>query len=473
MEATDLDFDFMSPAEPSKCLWHARHKMVNPHASVVKTKDHIQDNVLSCIGDTPLVRLNRIPKEYGLDCEVLVKCEFMNPGGSVKDRIALRMIEDAEKQGLISPGGTLIEPTSGRFPCSFLHALSQRSSSSMTTTKTAQRVISKSTSSSISLSCAFLINACSLTGNTGIGLALAAAVKGYRCIIVMPQKMSLEKENVVRALGAQVVRTPTAAAFDAPNSNFSVAQRLSQRIPNAFVLDQFRNPGNPLAHYDHTAEEIIQGCQGRLDMVVMGAGTGGTVTGIGRKIKEKIANCRVITVDPEESTLAPQSEGNIGGFYEVEGIGYDFCPMVLDKDVVDEWIKVGDKESFFMARQLIMKEGLLCGGSSGSAVVGAIDAAKKAGLKKGHRVVVILADGVRNYMTKFLSDQWMEDRGFPIPIEEKINLVSGSELLSSTNSLSKGLEGDPWYFDISVSKITEGMDLITVMENTKAIAFSF
>jgi cystathionine beta-synthase len=289
----------------------------------------------------------------------------------------------------------------------------------------------------------------------------------------MPQKMSLEKENVIRALGAQVVRTPTAAAFDAPNSNFMVAQRLAQRIPNAFVLDQFRNPGNPLAHYDHTGEEILLGCGGNLDMVVMGAGTGGTVTGIGRKIKEKLPSCKVITVDPTESTLAPQSEGNIGGFYEVEGIGYDFCPKVLDKSVVDDWMKIGDKESFFMARQLIMKEGLLCGGSSGSAVIGAIEAAKKHGIiNKGQRIVVLLPDGVRNYMTKFLSDVWMQDRGFPIPVEEKINLVSGNELIGSTSSLSKGLEGDPWYFDIAVSNITQGMHLITVTENTRVSNFA-
>lgn len=284
----------------------------------------------------------------------------------------------------------------------------------------------------------------------------------------MPQKMSAEKENVVRALGAQVVRTPTAAAYNAPNSNFAVAQRLAQKIPNAYVLDQFRNPGNPLAHYDSTAEEIIQACDGKLDMIVLGAGTGGTVTGIGRKIKEKIASCKVVTVDPEESTLAPGSSGT-GGFYEVEGIGYDFNPTVLDTSVVDEWVKINDKESFFMARELIMKEGLLCGGSSGSAVVGAIDAAKRAGLKKGHRVVVILADGVRNYMTKFMSDEWMSERGFPVPSDElnKVKMMSGGELHTSTSSLSKGLEGDPWYFDIAVSNITQGMNLVTVTEDTK------
>jgi len=398
-----FDFEFISPAQPSLCRWALGTKEKSPHVPVEKKKEKILPNILSHVGDTPLVRLNHIPREYGLDCEFLVKCEFFNPGGSVKDRIAIRMIEEAEREGKIKPGWTLIEPTSG---------------------------------------------------NTGIGLALAAAVKGYHCIIVMPQKMSAEKENVIRALGAQVIRTPTAAAYNAPNSNFAVAQRLAQKIPNSYVLDQFRNVGNPLAHYDATAEEILTVCDGKLDMIVMGAGTGGTVTGIGRKIREKAPNCVVVTVDPEGSTLAPDSNGE-PGFYEVEGIGYDFIPTVLDRSVIDKWIKTNDRESFLMARQLIMKEGLLCGGSSGSAVVGAIKAAKELGLKKGHRIVAILADGVRNYMTKFLNDQWMKQREFPLP--------NGKGESSSFH----GQERDPWYFDIAIRNITQGMDLVTVDENTK------
>ena len=363
-------FDFVSPALPSKCKWSLSNIEPSPHTTCPKTQEKILPDITHHIGNTPLVRLNRIPQEYGIHCEMLVKCEFLNPGGSVKDRIALRMIEEAEKAGRIKPGYTLIEPTSG---------------------------------------------------NTGIGLALAAAVKGYKCIIVMPMKMSAEKENVVLALGAQVVRTPTAAAFDDPESNFSVAQRLAREIPDSIVLDQFRNPGNPLCHYDDTAREILEDCDYRLDAVVLGAGTGGTVTGIGRRVKESLTSCKVVVVDPELSTLAPNSTLP-GGFYEVEGIGYDFTPTVLDRSIIDDWVKVDDEQSFLMSRQLIIKEGLLCGGSSGSAVKGAIDYIKSQPEMnvKGRRVVVILADGIRNYMTKFLNNEWMEKRGFGIPKKETI-----------------------------------------------------
>ncbi|XP_071841586.1 cystathionine beta-synthase-like isoform X4 [Apostichopus japonicus] len=353
------------PDTPSKCTWHQgmdpknsphQHKskvLTNSRATVVK-------NVLEVIGDTPLVKINKIGKSAGLKCEVFAKCEFFNAGGSIKDRIALRMVENAEEKGILKPGCTLIEPTSG---------------------------------------------------NTGIGLALAAAVKGYRCIIVMPEKMSNEKVDVLRALGAEIIRTPTSARFDSPESHICRAQRLQEEIPNAIILDQYRNPGNPVAHYDTTAEEIWKQCDGKVDMVVIGAGTGGTLTGLGRKLKEKNPNIQIVGVDPVGSILAlPESLNGEVTSYHVEGIGYDFVPTVLDQGIADAWVKVGDKEAFLMSRRLIKEEGLLCGGSCGTAMVAAMRAAKT--LKEGQRCVVILPDSVRNYMTKFLSDSWMEEHGF-------------------------------------------------------------
>jgi cystathionine beta-synthase len=306
------------------------------------------------------VKINKISQSYDIKCQFLAKCEFFNAGGSVKDRIGRRMIEDAEKTGRIKPGDTLIEPTSG---------------------------------------------------NTGIGLALAAAIKGYRMIITLPQKMSQEKVDVLKALGAEIIRTPTEAAWDSPESHIGVAKRLNKEIPNSHILDQYSNPSNPLVHYDGTAEEILDQCNSELDMIVITAGTGGTITGIARKLKEKLPNITVVGVDPVGSILAepPELNGPISS-YKVEGIGYDFIPTVLDRTVVDKWYKTSDKESFIMARRLIREEGLLCGGSSGSAMVAAVQAAKE--LNKNQRCLVILPDSVRNYMSKFLNDNWMKDNKF-------------------------------------------------------------
>jgi cystathionine beta-synthase len=306
------------------------------------------------------VKINKISRSYDIKCQFLAKCEFFNAGGSVKDRIGKRMIEDAEKTGRIKPGDTLIEPTSG---------------------------------------------------NTGIGLALAAAIKGYRMIITLPQKMSQEKVDVLKALGAEIIRTPTEAAWDSPESHIGVAKRLNKEIPNSHILDQYSNPANPLAHYDGTAEEILYQCNSELDMIVLTAGTGGTITGIARKLKEKLPNIMVVGVDPVGSILAepPELNGPIAS-YKVEGIGYDFIPTVLDRQVVDKWYKTSDKESFLMARRLIKEEGLLCGGSSGSVMVAAVQAAKE--LKENQRCLVILPDSVRNYMTKFLNDNWMKENKF-------------------------------------------------------------
>lgn len=316
--------------------------------------EKIFDSITDAVGNTPMVRLSRIGR--GLPCELLGKCEFMNPGGSVKDRIGVRMLEDAEKAGRIKPGDTLIEPTSG---------------------------------------------------NTGIGLALAAAVKGYRLIITMPEKMSREKQVVLEALGAEIIRTPTEAAFDAPESHIGVAKRLEEVIPNSHILDQYANPSNPLAHEEGTGREILEQCGGRLDAVVMGAGTGGTISGVARAIKRELPDVQIIGADPEGSILAGPAEVRS---YKVEGIGYDFIPDVLDRELVDRWVKTNDRDSFRVARQLIRQEGLLVGGSSGTAVWAALQVARD--MKPGTRMVVILPDSVRNYMTKFVDDTWMRQHGF-------------------------------------------------------------
>jgi len=314
----------------------------------------ILDNISQAIGNTPTVKLNSVGCE--LACDLYVKCEFFNAGGSVKDRIGLRMVEKAEKSGRIKPGDTLIEPTSG---------------------------------------------------NTGIGMALTAAVKGYRCIIVMPEKMSKEKQVILEALGAEIVRTPTEAYWDSPESHIGVAKKLNQEISDSHILDQYSNPDNPDAHYEGTAEEILAEFGTDLDMCVMGVGTGGTITGVAKKLKEKIPSIKIIGADPFGSILG----GGDDVFpYQVEGIGYDFFPDVLDNDLVDDYVKVNDQDSFVMARRLIKEEGLLCGGSSGTAMVAALEKAKD--LEAAQKCLVILPDGVRNYLSKFLSDEWMKKEGF-------------------------------------------------------------
>ncbi|MEN0060494.1 MAG: cystathionine beta-synthase [Myxococcota bacterium] len=314
----------------------------------------ILDSVLDAVGQTPMVQLSRIARD--LPCELFGKLEFMNPGGSIKDRIGVRMLVEAERRGDIKPGDTLIEPTSG---------------------------------------------------NTGIGLAMAAAVRGYRMIICMPEKMSREKQVVLEALGAEIIRTPTEAAFDSPESHISVARRLKEVLPQAHILDQYGNADNPGAHEETTAKEILEQTEGRIDAFVAGAGTGGTLTGVARILKREVPNCMIVGVDPEGSILAGPDKVRS---YKVEGIGYDFIPDVLDRGLVDRWVKTNDADAFRLARQLIRQEGLLCGGSSGSALCGAIEVARE--LPAGSRIVVILPDSVRNYMTKFVDNGWMRQNGF-------------------------------------------------------------
>ena len=314
------------------------------------------NSILATLGKTPIVKLNRIGKE--LSCELYGKCEFLSAGGSTKYRIALEMVERAEEEGKIHPGDTLIEASSG---------------------------------------------------NTGIGFALVGAVKGYHVIITMPAKMSREKEVLIEALGAKIYRTPTEAKWDDPESHISLAKKLQREIPNAHILDQYSNPANPDVHYRYTAQEILDDMGKHLAMIVIGVGTGGTITGVAKRLKEEIPHIQIIGVDPYGSILGGGTEVYP---YLVEGIGYDFIPPVLDNSLVDEYVKVNDKDSFLMARRLIKEEGLLVGGSSGSAVFAALKAAER--LKKGQRCLIILPDSIRNYLSKFADDHWMQKQGFTV-----------------------------------------------------------
>jgi cystathionine beta-synthase len=310
-------------------------------------------NILQAVGNTPLVELHTIPKSMGIRARVLAKCEFLNPGGSVKDRIGVRMVEDAIKQGRIKPGDTLIEPTSG---------------------------------------------------NTGIGIAMAAAVKGFNTIITLPEKMSREKSDVLSALGARIVRTPTEAAFDDPRSHIMVARRLEKELPRAHILDQYSNPSNPAAHSEGTAAEIQKQLPPgmKVDMLVASAGTGGTITGMSRRMKQDFRGCVVVGVDPRGSILAEPDALNDqarGQSYKVEGIGYDFIPDVLDRSTVDYWVKSTDHESLNMARRIIREEGMLVGGSSGAALAGLVKEVRGGSYNRPDvTVVVVFADSVRNYV---------------------------------------------------------------------------
>ncbi|MEH0828694.1 MULTISPECIES: cystathionine beta-synthase [Micromonospora] len=312
------------------------------------------DNVVELIGNTPLVRLRNVTE--GIQATVLAKVEYVNPGGSVKDRIALRMVEDAEKAGILRPGGTIVEPTSG---------------------------------------------------NTGVGLALVAQLKGYRCVFVCPDKVSQDKQDVLRAYGAEVVVCPTAVAPEDPRSYYNVSDRLAREIPGAWKPNQYSNPANPRSHYETTGPELWRQTEGRITHFVTGVGTGGTISGIGRYLKEASeGRVKVIGADPEGSVYS----GGTGRPYLVEGVGEDFWPETYDRSVADEIVEVSDKESFEMTRRLAREEGLLVGGSCGMAVVGALEVARKAG--PDDVIVVLLPDGGRGYLSKIFNDRWMARYGF-------------------------------------------------------------
>lgn len=325
----------------------------------------IHANVLEVVGNTPLIRLNRIPKPG--DAEVVVKVEAYNPGGSIKDRIGIRMIEDAERRGVLKPGGCVVEATSG---------------------------------------------------NTGAGLALACIQKGYRAIFVMPDKVSQEKIRYLKALNAQVVTCPTAVEPTDPRSYYSVSKRLSEETPGAILANQYHNPVNPRTHYEWTGPEIWEQCEGRVDFFVAGMGTGGTITGIGRYLKEKDPKVKVVGIDIEGSILHHfflTGQMSAAHTYLIEGIGEDFIPSTTDMSVIDEMVTVGDRESFVMARRLSREEGLFVGGSCGSAVAGALRIAAREG--HGKRIIVLLPDHGNRYLSTFHGDEWMMERGMLEPGE--------------------------------------------------------
>jgi cystathionine beta-synthase len=328
----------------------------------------VMETVLDAMGNTPLVRLHRVTQ--GLRPTILAKLEMLNPGGSVKDRIGLRMIEAAERAGVLKPGGTIVEPTSG---------------------------------------------------NTGHGLAIAAAIKGYKCIFVMPDKMSQEKVALLRAYGAEVVITPTAVAPESPESYYRVADRLTEEIPGAFQPNQYFNQENPRAHYETTGPEIWEQTEGRIDVLVAGVGTGGTITGTARYLKEVKPDLLVVGADPEGSVFS----GDDVRPYLVEGIGEDFWPETFDPAMVDRYVRVSDRDSFRLARALTRQEGILCGGSCGTALFAALEVARD--LDESTVVVVILPDTGRNYLSKLYSDTWLLQYG----LLDRPELVRVEEVLTA------------------------------------------
>ncbi len=326
------------------------------------------DTVLQAIGDTPLIRLHRVAE--GIAAQLWAKIEFVNPGASVKDRVAAAMVEAAEKSGDLKPGGTIIEATSG---------------------------------------------------NTGVGLAMVAAVKGYRCIFIMPDKMSAEKIRLLKAYGAEVVITPTAAETNSPEGYGGVASRLLNEIPNSWQPNQFGNLTNPEYHYRGTGPEIWEQTEGKLTHFVAGIGTGGSISGIGRYLKERNPKITVVAADPEGSILS----GDKPRPWAVEGIGEDFVPKTFNSQIVDEWVRVSDRESFTAARDMARKEGLLVGGSCGTAVSAALTFCRRLGPEA--YVVVLCPDTGRNYLSKLYSDEWMIEQGY---MEAESERVTVGELLA-------------------------------------------
>ena len=333
------------------------------------------NNVLDLVGNTPLVKLNRIAA--GVKPLVLAKLEQLNPGGSVKDRIALTMIEAAERDGRLKKGGTIVEPTSG---------------------------------------------------NTGVGLAQAACLKGYKCVFVMPDKMSQEKIRLLKAYGAEVVITPTHVAKESPESYYSVAERLAREIPGGFQPNQYANPMNPHTHYLTTGPEIWEQTEGKIDVFACGMGTGGTISGVAKYLKEKNPNVKILGIDIEGSLYTgPEAKP-----YKIEGIGEDFIPATIDLDIIDEMVCVNDRESFQMARRLCKEEGLLLGGSAGSAVAGALRYARQ--MHAGQTMVVLIPDGGMKYLSRFYSDDYMKENGF----WDESEGLAVAELLAHKPSVNNG-----------------------------------
>lgn len=344
------------------------------------------ENVIQAIGNTPIVRLNRVA--HGCAANIYAKLEFMNPGGSIKDRIGYWLIEDAEKRGVLKPGGTIVEGTSG---------------------------------------------------NTGVGLAIAAAIKGYKCIFVLPDKMSNEKIQNLRAFGAKVVVTPTAVEPDDPRSYYQVSRRLARETPNSIYINQYDNLANREAHYNKTGPEILKQMP-EIDAFIAGIGTGGTICGTSKYLKEKKPSLKSIAVDPVGSIVYEYFKTGKAltrpKTYKIEGIGEDFIPKNYDFSVLDDIVQVEDKESFLMTRDLLTKEGLYCGVSSGAAVVGAIKWVKEQGDKmKGKNVLVILPDSGNRYMSKVFNDDWMREAGFL----DQASMGSVADLLHTVHPKNEGI----------------------------------
>jgi cystathionine beta-synthase len=339
--------------------------MVDQENAPAKAYQYAQ-NVLQAIGNTPLIRLNKVIGGE-VRATVLAKAEFLNPGGSVKDRVGPAIIEDAERSGRIQPGGTIVEATSG---------------------------------------------------NTGVGLALAAAVKGYRTVFVMPDKMSDEKVRFLRSFGARVVLTPTAVAPEDPRSYYNVARRIAEETPNALLANQYHNPANPDIHYRTTGPELWEQTAGKIDVFAAGLGTGGTITGTGRYLKERNPEIKLVGIDIQGSLL--YDTWRLGRLpeevqpktYKIEGIGEDFLPSTLDLSMIDEVVQVDDRQSFLMTRRLVREEGIFCGGSSGSAVAGLIKSEIVRRLEPGQIAVVLLPDSGNRYLSKLFDDTWMRENGF-------------------------------------------------------------
>ncbi|MFI9360965.1 cystathionine beta-synthase [Kitasatospora sp. NPDC053057] len=335
------------------------------------------NSIIDLVGNTPLVKLNKVTE--GISATVLAKVEYFNPGGSVKDRIAMRMIEAAEASGALKPGGTIVEPTSG---------------------------------------------------NTGVGLAIVAQQKGYKCIFVCPDKVSTDKINTLRAYGAEVVVCPTAVAPEHPDSYYNVSDRLVRETPNAWKPDQYSNPDNPASHYHSTGPELWEQTDGKITHFVAGVGTGGTISGTGNYLKEVSGGkVKVVGADPEGSVYS----GGTGRPYLVEGVGEDFWPTAYDRNVADEIVAVSDKDSFQMTRRLAKEEGLLVGGSCGMAVVAALEVARKLG--PDDVVVVLLPDGGRGYLSKIFNDDWMADYGFLPSSTDEAHI---GEVLARKESMEQG-----------------------------------
>lgn len=372
-------------------------------------------NILETLGHTPLVRINHLAQH--MESHIYAKIEFLNPGGSVKDRIGRTIIDDAEQKGLLKPGGTIVEATSG---------------------------------------------------NTGFGLAIVAAVRGYKTIFVMPDKMSQEKVQNLRAFGAKVIITPTEIAPEDPRSYYNVSKKIAQETPGAFYANQYHNPQNPQAHYETTGPEIWEQTEGKIDAFVCGMGTGGTISGTGKYLKEKNPKVKVIGVDPVGSLYTEYFKTKKLGeahSYKIEGIGEDFLPSTMDFKYVDEVIQVSDKEAFQLTRQLVTREGIFAGGSSGAALAGALKYAR--GLKEPEEIVVLLPDSGDRYLSKIFNDDWMRENGF---LEGRVDLGTARDILEHTGS-GKMIVAQKTAKIIEIIRLMKehGISQIPVMEDHKIL----